>query len=71
MTTQSTIIKLNDMRLNAMAENYLTQLTNADYQGLSFDDRFSLLVDIEYSRRNNNKLDRLVKNGNFLTVMPV
>lgn len=65
MTTENTIMKLNDMRMVGMAESYLNQLSNADYQGLSFDDRFSLLVDIEYSRRNNNKLDRLVKNANF------
>ena len=65
MTTDNTIMKLNDMKLTAMAESYLNQLSNIDYQGLSFDDRFSLLVDIEYSRRNNNKLDRLIKNANF------
>lgn len=65
MTNDNTITKLNDMKLTTMAENYLNQLTNADYQELSFDDRFSLLVDIEYSKRKNNKLDRLIKNATF------
>ncbi|THE13178.1 AAA family ATPase [Bacillus timonensis] len=65
MTNDNTIVKLNEMRLSAMAETYINQLSNPDYQDLSFDDRFSLLVDIEYSKRKNNKLDRLIKTANF------
>lgn len=65
MTSENTIMKLNDMKLTTMAETYLNQLSNADYKGLSFDDRFSLLVDIEYSKRKNNKLERFIRNGNF------
>ncbi len=65
MANENTIMKLNEMRLSGMAETYLNQLSNADYQDLSFDERFSLLVDIEYSKRKNNKLDRLIRNANF------
>lgn len=53
------------MRMTAMAETYMDQLRNPQYQDLSFEDRFSLLVDREWSRRQNNKLDRLMKNAGF------
>lgn len=32
---------------------------------MSFEDRFNLMVDLEYSRRKNNKLQRLIKAANF------
>jgi DNA replication protein DnaC len=65
MTNETTLSKLNDMRLSAMSETYREQLRNPEYQELSFEERFSLLVDIEWSRRQNNKLDRLIKNAQF------
>jgi DNA replication protein DnaC len=65
MTNESTLTKLHDMRLNAMAEQFNEQLRNPKYKDLSFEDRFSILVDIEWSRRKNNKLDRLIKAANF------
>ncbi|WP_252314157.1 IS21-like element helper ATPase IstB [Sinobaca sp. H24] len=65
MTNENTLSKLNDMRMTAMAETYMDQLRNPQYQDLSFEDRFSLLVDREWSRRQNNKLDRLMKNAGF------
>ena len=61
MTNDNTLTKLHEMRLNSMAEQFSNQLLNPKYQELSFEDRFSLLVDVEWSRRNNNKLDRLIK----------
>ncbi|HSI67691.1 IS21-like element helper ATPase IstB [Planococcus halocryophilus] len=61
MTNENTLTKLHEMRLNSMAEQFSNQLLNPKYQELSFEDRFSLLVDVEWSRRNNNKLDRLIK----------
>ncbi|MCR8997942.1 ATP-binding protein, partial [Brevibacillus laterosporus] len=36
-----------------------------EYQSMSFEDRFSLLVDLEYSRRKSNSLNRLIKNASF------
>lgn len=65
MTNENTITKLHEMRLGAMAEQFNEQLRNPKYNELSFEDRFSLLVDIEWSRRKNNKLDRLIKKANF------
>ncbi|MFD1068299.1 IS21-like element helper ATPase IstB, partial [Oceanobacillus locisalsi] len=65
MTTDNTLTKLTDMRMAAMAETFREQLKDASYQEMSFEDRFGLLVDIEWTRRQNNKLDRLIKAAEF------
>lgn len=58
---EQTLTKLYEMKLSGMAESYKEQAINKDFQKLSFEDRFSLLVDLEHSRRQNNKLYRLIK----------
>lgn len=63
MTNESTLTKLHEMRLNSMADQFNDQLLNPKYQDLSFEDRFSLLVDVEWSRRKNNKLERLIRSA--------
>jgi len=65
MTIESTITKLNEMRLSAIAEMYYNQMNDSQYQELSFEDRFNLLIDSEYIRRKNNKLDRHIRNANL------
>lgn len=65
MTTESTLTKLHEMRLSAMAEQFHEQLRNEQFNELPFEDRFALMVDIEWSRRKNNKLDRIIKGANF------
>lgn len=65
MTNDSTLTKLHEMRLSDMAEQYNDQLLNPKYNELTFEDRFGLLVDVEWGRRKNNKLDRLIKTANL------
>jgi len=65
MTTETTIIKSHEMRLSAMAELYYSQLRDPQYNELSFEDRFNLLVDGEWIRRGNNKLERLIRTANL------
>jgi DNA replication protein DnaC len=65
MTNENTIHKLVEMRLSTMAEKYLEQLKDPAYQALSFEDRFSIIVDLEWSKRRNNKLTRLIKKANL------
>ncbi len=65
MTNETTINKLVEMRLSAMAENYLEQLRDPAFRELGFEDRFSMLVDLEWSRRRSNKLTSLIKKANF------
>ncbi len=61
MVKETTITKLNEMRLNGMAESFREQLKDSIFEGLSFEERFGLIVDIEWARRKNNKLARLIK----------
>ncbi|MFD1708463.1 ATP-binding protein, partial [Siminovitchia sediminis] len=63
MTKETTLTKLTEMRMSAMAETFLEQLRNPEYQEMTFEDRFGLLVDTEWSRRQNNKLERLIKSA--------
>lgn len=65
MINQKTIQKLQEMRLNAMADSYQQQLSDNDFQNLSFEERLGLIVDFEWSRRKNNKLLRLIKKAEF------
>ncbi|WP_199794626.1 ATP-binding protein [Lentibacillus sp. Marseille-P4043] len=66
MINEQTLTKLHEMKLSGMAEAYKEQASNKEFQKMSFEDRFSLLVDIEQSRRQNNKLQRLIKSATFL-----
>lgn len=65
MTNQTTINKLIEMRLTAMADAYRIQIKENSLGDLSFEERLGLLVDIEYTSRKNNRLKRLIRNANF------
>lgn len=55
MTNQSTIDKLIEMRLTTMADAFRNQLDDPKFKEVPFEDRFGMLVDIEYSNRKNNR----------------
>ena len=65
MTNQSTIDKLMEMRLTAMADAFRSQQDDPKLKTVLFEDRFGMLVDIEFSSRKNNRLKRLIKNAGF------
>ena len=65
MTNQSTLDKLIEMRLTAMADAFRNQLDDPKLKEMPFEDQFGMLVDIEYSSRKNNRLKRLIKNAGF------
>lgn len=65
MINENTVSKLNEMRLTAMADSFRDQLKDNSFQELSFEERFGLIVDLEWSRRKNNKLARLIKKADF------
>ena len=56
MTNQSTIDKLIEMRLTAMADAFRIQMDDPAMKEVPFEDRFGMLVDVEYSNRKNNRL---------------
>jgi len=65
MTNETTINKLIEMRMSALADSYRTQLSDDTMQSIPFEDRFGLLVDIEYTTRKNNRKKRLIKNADL------
>lgn len=65
MLEQATIEKLHQMKLSAMAEAFRKQTQDQSLAGLSFEDRFGLIVDTEWSKRKNNHLTRLIRNAAF------
>lgn len=65
MLNETTINKLIEMRLTAMADAYRNQVRDTSFNGFSFEDRLGLLVDIEYTSRKNNRLKRLIRGATF------
>ena len=65
MLTENTVSKLQEMKLTAMARAFNEQLTDTAISDLSFEDRFGLLVDQEWTSRKNNHLKRLIKRAKF------
>ena len=65
MTIQSTTDKLIEMRLTSMADAFTLQNVDPNLKEVSFEDRFGMLVDIEYSNRKSNSLKRLIRNADF------
>ena len=62
MINQCTIDKLIEMRLTAMADAFRIQMDDRKMQDVPFEDRFGMLVDVEYTSRKNNRLKRLISN---------
>ena len=65
MLTNATIDKLIEMKLTAMADALRIQLEDPKMNEVNFEDRFSMLVDIVYSKRKDNRLKRLIKKAEF------
>lgn len=67
---QETTRKLYEMRLSSMVEAINAQNTSENCQGMTFEERFRLIVDSAYAARQTKKLERLIKQANFSTVSP-
>ena len=65
MIQATTVVKLHEMRLPAMAESFRQQLQDAAFEPLAFEERFGLIVDIEWARRKNNRLTKLIRAAGF------
>jgi DNA replication protein DnaC len=61
MLNEQTVEKLHGMKLFGMAEGFRTQLESADAGGLSFEERFALLVDQQWTWRENRALARRLR----------
>jgi len=65
MINQCTSDKLIEMRLTAMSDAFRIQMDDPKMKGIPFEDRFGLLVDVEYTSRKNNRLKRIIRNAEF------
>jgi len=65
MLCETTITKLHEIRLSIMAQHFRQQLINPALNEMSFEERFGLLVDAEWSGRKSNRLNRLIKNASY------
>lgn len=65
MLDNNTIQKLQDMKLGVMAASFKQQLEDTGILELSFEERFGLIIDAEWSNRKSNRLTRLVRGANF------
>jgi len=61
MMREPTIDKLRTLRLRGMADAYRQQLENPDVCALGFEERLALLVDQQWTWRENNAMARRLK----------
>jgi DNA replication protein DnaC len=61
MLTQQTLEKMNLMKLSAMVEAFEQQLGSSEHAKLSFEERMGLLVDCEWTAREQRKLTRRLR----------
>ena len=61
MLTQQTLDKLYDMKLTAMAEAFSEQMGHPDLGDLSFEDRLAMLVDRQWSFKEDRRMTRLLR----------
>ncbi|NLT41033.1 MAG: ATP-binding protein [Clostridiales bacterium] len=65
MLNNNTASKLREMKMSAMARSFENQLSGIELASLSFEERFGLLVDAEYTARKNNRLKRLIRSAGY------
>ena len=63
MLNQQTIEKLHTLKLTGMAEAFTDQLNQPDLERLSFEERFGLIVDRQWTWKENKRMDRYLKNA--------
>jgi len=61
MITEQTVEKMNAMKLYGMRDAFAEQLELSTYASLSFEERLGMLVDREWTDRENRRLERRMK----------
>ena len=65
MLTNPTMEHLKELKLTGMMEAYGRQLELPEDASLTCEERFSLIVDYEWTRRRTNQLNRLIRKAGF------
>ncbi len=63
MLNEQTLTKLYHMKLNGMADAFKEQLLQTGLNDLSFEERFSFLVDHHFTWKEDRKVKRLLRNA--------
>lgn len=63
MLIEPTLEKLYTMKLTGMADAFKEQLQQPDINGLSFEERFALLVDRHWSWKEDRRMNRLLNSA--------
>ena len=63
MLNQQTINKLHELKLTGMAEAFSDQTKQPDMDRLSFAERFGLIVDRQWTWKENKRMERYLKNA--------
>jgi DNA replication protein DnaC len=71
MLNQQTLHKLYALRLNGMGDAYRQQLEQTDLGGLSFEERFGLLVDRQWNWKEDRDLARRLRNSGLKSTASV
>ena len=61
MLAEHTVTKLSAMRLDGMAEAYMSQKKSTDVLSLDFEERFGMLVESQWLHQENRALERRLK----------
>jgi DNA replication protein DnaC len=65
MLNEQTIEKLTELRLRPMARAFREQLGDPAMTGISFEDRFGMIVDRQWTDRKSAHIQRLLKGATF------
>ena len=65
MIGEDTVRKLHLLKLHAMATEASRQTQSSGAKSLTFNERFSMIVDCEFTNRENGMLARLIRNAGF------
>jgi DNA replication protein DnaC len=61
MLNNQTLEKLVSMKLSSMSREYRRQMESPDASALSFEERFGMIVDTEWTTRHNSRLTKLLR----------
>ena len=65
MLNEQTFEKLYAMKLNGMADAFAEQVQQPNMDELAFEERFGLLVDCQWTWKENRRMKRLLKTAKF------
>jgi DNA replication protein DnaC len=65
MLNHQTCDKLSEMKLSSMAREFHRQVESPDTASLSFEERFGMITDAEWTSRQNSRLQRLLRLAAF------